>query len=647
MAYPQLLLDQYKLLTDPEQTLHRNVSSLISAYNSPWDPLTELIQNSVDAINQRARSESPGWRGAIRIVIDSTQNTVTVEDNGKGVKPGNHQAMILPGGSDKINNNSYGHKGLGFTYCAHISDDVVIDAEVADGSKAKWTLKGAFSWLVDPSTTSTQLDTTTATSIKTMTGPGTCVRLTLAIGRYENTIANTAVLENFFKWADDEKLLAFVLRTRTAIGQVGYLFNKTVSTEIDTTVTLVSSSQTFTVPFQYFDLRANPPLNQEPFQKATDYNSNVFQNHHQLNKTHHGIYHVFDTDAASASQPLKVGKVRGGISFAAFVYACGKGNLDTALASYDQRLGSDGDFSYLAVTTDVHLAIDGMPCGVSIDSWNKYGSFEQRYFCIIDAELSFGKVLDPGRKTISRHYVDLLVDKTVEMTKSENTYLANSTFCDLATHLHSPRRPTGGRGVSDYIDRWKLYSAMPSAKMLLQKEPDDELAIYLLFAELAGRGLLPGYRILYVSGAAVYDGAATFEMDLTKPFNLNGSASGTSFGGVGSGLITRAGAIANYKWRDATTGQSHLVMEFKVRAEDLLNELSNRRSEKEMRAINILVCYSIDDVAIKNKRGALTPVNDARREFSGVTHSLSYSGHTADVICLKTLIEKGVSCGIL
>ncbi len=55
---------------------------------------------------------------------------------------------------------------------------------------------------------------------------------------------------------------------------------------------------------------------------------------------------------------------------------------------------------------------------------------------------------------------------------------------------------------------------------MLQKEPDDELAVYLLFSELIGRGLLPGYRILYVSGADVYDGAATFELDLTKPANL-------------------------------------------------------------------------------------------------------------------------------
>src|ERR1022692_3141676 len=122
MPYPQPLLDKYKLLTDPEATLHRNVSSLISAYNSPWDPLTELIQNSVDGINERARNEKPGWRGAIRIVIDSTKNRITVEDNGAGVADGKHHSMILPGGSDKVQNNTYGHKGLGFTYCAHISD---------------------------------------------------------------------------------------------------------------------------------------------------------------------------------------------------------------------------------------------------------------------------------------------------------------------------------------------------------------------------------------------------------------------------------------------------------------------------------------------------------------------------------------------
>jgi len=59
---------------------------------------------------------------------------------------------------------------------------------------------------------------------------------------------------------------------------------------------------------------------------------------------------------------LKVGTHHGGVSFKAYVFCCGKDNLANALATYDPRLESE--FAYLAFSTDVHLSIGGMPCGV-------------------------------------------------------------------------------------------------------------------------------------------------------------------------------------------------------------------------------------------------------------------------------------------
>ena len=63
MPYPQVLLDKYKVLQDPNEALHRTVKDVVASYNSPWDPLTELIQNAIDAVNQRAVQAKPGFVG--------------------------------------------------------------------------------------------------------------------------------------------------------------------------------------------------------------------------------------------------------------------------------------------------------------------------------------------------------------------------------------------------------------------------------------------------------------------------------------------------------------------------------------------------------------------------------------------------------
>src|SRR5262244_1902176 len=69
MTYDQSVLNDYSVLSDPNDTLHRQVQTIVSSYNSAWDVLTELIQNSVDAVNMRGSRESPasGFQGIIYI----------------------------------------------------------------------------------------------------------------------------------------------------------------------------------------------------------------------------------------------------------------------------------------------------------------------------------------------------------------------------------------------------------------------------------------------------------------------------------------------------------------------------------------------------------------------------------------------------
>lgn len=644
MPYDNSLLGEYRVLQDPNDSLHRTVNDIVASYNSPWDPLTELIQNAVDAINQRAALADPGFVGKIFITVDSTNSSLTVEDNGSGIPSDIEGTLLLPGGSLKRQGNTFGHKGLGFSYCAHVTDHIEVETEHNEsGDKDHWKFSNGFHWLCDP-TNDASIEKISNGSIRTLSGPGSTVKMTFMVGQYEPSIANTAVLDTFFDWADDEKLLTFVLRTRTAVGQVSSLFGNPLPTDIEVYVHFVNGNKDAKVNYRFFEFDQLPPFNQQTPSRADDYATNIFLNPKVPNKTHFGIQKLFSTDQQNPSQPLRVGRHKGGVKFSASVFVCGKKNLSEALGHYDSRLTSN--FSYLSLTTDVHLAIDGMPCGVPIDSWNNFGSHEQRYFCIINAELSFGTVLDAGRKTITRHYVDLLVNKIIEMTKDKGYFSGLASLYDLSQQLHStaPLPPT--RSPIDYIRRWQNYTPLAAKSLLLLKRPDDELGVYLLFAELVGRGLLPGYQFEYVSGAAVYDAAAKFQLNLGDSSNLNSSANGQTLFGVGSALLQRIGAI-QFVWQDSATGRNFLILEFKVNVEDLLRDVQNRKSEKRVGDIDVLICVGFDQQAVNNLGGALLTVNEAGRELSGVTHKLGYAGHEIQVIVLGDVITTLTAAQVL
>lgn len=61
----------------------------------------------------------------------------------------------------------------------------------------------------------------------------------------------------------------------------------------------------------------------------------------------------------------------------------------------------------------------------------------------------------------------------------------------------------------------------------------------------------------------------------------------------------------------------------------------------------MLICMTYDEDIIGRRQGAITEVTEAARKLSGVTHELSYTGHTIQVINLETIISKLVGRGLL
>src|SRR5688572_7520802 len=141
-----LLDTAQRMSSDPalvESQTQARVRAIIRAYRHSWAIYSELIQNSVDAINRRFtinndsdfhlystfRDEHPGFnadpafRGRIQIAIDVQDRSIEIRDNGVGIEADHIEEFLLPEGSDKRLGQEYGFKGFGLTYAAFISTD--------------------------------------------------------------------------------------------------------------------------------------------------------------------------------------------------------------------------------------------------------------------------------------------------------------------------------------------------------------------------------------------------------------------------------------------------------------------------------------------------------------------------------------------
>ena len=199
--------------------LRKNIHSLEDSYSYPWNILTELLQNSVDAIRLR-KSQIGGYslevyKGKIDIYLDNSSKSIIVQDNGIGIL-GNIIGEIIQANSSQKENQAelLGSKGVGLTYCLfqcrrpsiisrHISEEDTFEVELAD----------PIAW----KTTKTQTFPTFSRYQIPPCEIGTIVKLCLLEdNEYNKVVKNTT----YFDWNNNE--LEYILRTKTILGNTDF-----------------------------------------------------------------------------------------------------------------------------------------------------------------------------------------------------------------------------------------------------------------------------------------------------------------------------------------------------------------------------------------------------------------------------------------
>src|SRR5437868_4724862 len=101
-----------------QAALKRDIENILSSYVGWFDPFAELIQNSLDSLEERAATDLEGYQPILRIIIDIAKNTLTVSDNGTGLSEEKYRQFLAPSFSFK-SGKTRGHKGVGATFLAY------------------------------------------------------------------------------------------------------------------------------------------------------------------------------------------------------------------------------------------------------------------------------------------------------------------------------------------------------------------------------------------------------------------------------------------------------------------------------------------------------------------------------------------------
>lgn len=125
----------------------REITNILSSYVGWYDPFCELIQNSLDSIEERAKEEKENYQPTIWITINIQENYLMVTDNGVGLDKEKFEKFLCPDISFK-SGKTRGHKGVGATYLAYGFNFTQVATKTAEFT-AVGKMTDARTWLTD------------------------------------------------------------------------------------------------------------------------------------------------------------------------------------------------------------------------------------------------------------------------------------------------------------------------------------------------------------------------------------------------------------------------------------------------------------------------------------------------------------------
>ena len=459
-------------------TIRKSIKGIEDSYNNYWDILAELLQNSVDAINKKEDK-----RGNIFISVDSLKKIISVKDDGVGIEYEKLPILLSPFSTDKDDDfETIGEKGVGLKFVIFQSNDFKLKTR-ALGSDivSEVSIKDACAWKKSDDQFILQMDV--EKDEKDVDFYGT----EIIVKGIEN--------DDLFNLNQDE--LKFILRTKTAIGNVLELFEDNVN--IDISLRFMDSNGIETIeklPYKYW-------LPIEGVSKNDIYNLYDFQNWlkekdrsdiEKRNQLKNKIIYKSGTITHAGYREIKY--------WSCFVP---KRKIWDDLSICDglikEEFLSDEDIKqkkfFSTHQPGIYTSVKGMPTGISVEHpTTGYAGYWANIFIIFeDKKLNF----DIGRKSING---------SVKSIYKEHAKTIFSDYLAYVTKYVSGEPETNDSPIWDRDLIKEEIDSMPELNnsiVKFAKNPSEqEASVAAIFYELVGGGkiddflpVISGYRNKY------------------------------------------------------------------------------------------------------------------------------------------------------
>jgi hypothetical protein len=615
-----------------EEANKRIVHNILKSYTGYYDVFSELLQNSLDAVQQRQRKEGNTYKPQIWITIDIPNSIVRVIDNGVGMDEGQFRLCLRPSVSFKGGQDLRGNKGVGATFLAYGFSFLKLQSK-RGGKSVAAILRQGRQWAEDSSGTVPRpkfeaVDFSVSELVNEASGTSAEIVIGQAIGERPKDLAWMGA-QNAQQWLT-------ILRIKTPLGGV-YLSTPPFTPHISIKVRSSDNNETQenTSLAEYFYPHEYPNAKVQSLHDVTSALNKIsgdsatkFTKLPSEFKRLDVIYEIWDKEellredsyfssAIDDEQRQLIERHR------VIIYACflksarmwAELNDDVFLLRKGLKIIHGG----------LQLASDFMVQGdLSIIPLTSTIGYQANSHVVV--HFSDGSP-DMGRKVFQPEIKNLAEDLAVR---------AVNTFKKFLQHL---KPDTGSQTITpdkelyewkkrqeSHRERSPLGFAHDGIRLGLVSTPQQEQDVIALFHELVGANVLRGFRFFGTSQNDRYDSLFTMEYTVADRHLFDAAKN-------------RLGATSEYRLPYSTEPK---VLEYKYDFDSLVEDFD--KGEKFPNQIDLVVCWTVGD-EYKSKyffQPLLVGDEGTSRKIFGTTHQAFGTGQTAptfEVIVLKDLLS--------
>lgn len=612
------------------------IKNILKSYTGWFDLFSELLQNALDAVDQRLISTDcpKDYVPQIWITIDLKENSVKVSDNGIGLSLDQYKWFLTPNVTFK--GGPYrGNKGVGATYLAYGFNYLQISSKTP-GFTYEGLIENGREWLEDQAGVVVRpklRHSGTEHEVFSKIERGTSFTLKL-LGRH--------IRPRDLSWIGAARAAQWsvILRIRTPLGgiHIDRSHPRTIcylevidkdGTKSEETISPCEFIYPHRVFGQCVDLKEIKKAREKLSQAHKD-PSHLPAKYKRLN----GIYGTWSTedllnDTSFSHYNAEQRELMSNLKIQVYGFFC----FSTSL--WDQYNDKDAQLreGMRILRGGVQLATNSMPQGelLTIPLTRNIG-YQQTTFCIVH----FANA-DPdlGRKGFQPELAGLageLSRTLVTIFQGYRDLLKKDVGAPLITldarkhqwvkeqEEHAAKHPLIIKGKGLF---------MPTEEVPIKSIPLFEQDVVALFNQLLAAGVIRGVKILATSEHKLYDGI--YMIDMVEPFDRFIYDKDANPLGVPHELFS-----------DGEIKSAPQILEYKYSVDGLMHEFE--KEEKYPSHINLVVAWDMG--AEWQKRYEVVSLLDLdnihHRTFHGVTHELRQSGagaHVFHAVILSELVD--------